>query len=223
MKKIVIVAIDGPSGSGKSTIAKILAKQLALLYIDTGAMYRSVALYCIKNKIDVSDKEAVKSALDLIKIDIDHIDDEQRIFLNGEDVTAIIRTQEIAKGASDVAQMEAVRTYLVDLQRQLGQKKSVIMDGRDIGTVVFPNADVKIYLDASVEDRCTRRCLELQRLGHDPDLDIIKKEIVERDYNDMNREFSPLRKSEDAILVDTSNTPLEEVVKKVKDLIGGVM
>lgn len=219
----MIVAIDGPSGSGKSTIAKILAKELELLYIDTGAMYRSVALYCIRNRIDIADTEAVRLALEFIKIDIEHVNGEQRIFLNGEDITSDVRTQEIAKGASDVAQIQEVRVYLVDLQRRLGEKKSVIMDGRDIGTVVFPNANIKIYLDASVDARCSRRCSELKELGHEPIQEIVEKEIIERDFNDMNREFSPLKKAEDAILVDTSNMLLEEVVQEVKNLILGVI
>ena len=191
MKKKISIAIDGPSAAGKSTIAKMVAKKENFIYIDTGAMYRSVAFYCIKNHID----------------------------LNDEDVSLQIRTDEVSLGASCVSKYQAVRTFLVDEQRKMAETGNVILDGRDIGTVVLPHADLKIYQIASVETRAKRRYLENKERGLEADLETIKKEIEQRDYQDMHRAISPLKKADDAIELDTSNMTLEEVVDQVLTLI----
>ena len=191
MKKKISIAIDGPSAAGKSTIAKMVAKKENFIYIDTGAMYRSVAFYCIKNHID----------------------------LNDEDVSLQIRTDEVSLGASCVSKYQAVRTFLVDEQRKVAETGNVILDGRDIGTVVLPHADLKIYQIASVETRAKRRYLENKERGLEADLETIKKEIEQRDYQDMHRAISPLKKADDAIELDTSNMTLEEVVDQVLTLI----
>ncbi|NLM12357.1 MAG: (d)CMP kinase [Epulopiscium sp.] len=213
------IAIDGPAGAGKSTIAKMIAKKLNIIYVDTGAMYRAVALYCINRGINCRDKESVEKILDQINIKILYIDNAQRILLNNEDVTDRIRTQEISQGASDVATLQAVRIKMVELQRNLAQNASVVMDGRDIGTHVLPNASLKIFLTASVEERANRRYKELIQNGIDCSLSKIKEEIEVRDKNDSCREFSPLRKAEDAIEIDTTGKTIEEVVNIIISLI----
>ena len=212
------IAIDGPSGTGKSTTAKILAKDLSFIYIDTGAMYRAVGLYCVKNNIDIEDEETIKNNLDNIDINIFYKDGTQEIELNHEIVSKEIRENHISHCASVVSQYKDVREKLVSLQQNLAKKNSVIMDGRDIGTVVLPDADLKIYLIASDEERAKRRYKELLEKGQDVEYDTILKELKERDYRDSHRENSPLKRADDAIELDNTNMTIEEVVNKVKEL-----
>ena len=215
MKKNISVAIDGPSAAGKSTIAKMVAKKENFIYIDTGAMYRCVAYYCLTQKIDLND-EAVEQAIEHIQI---RLTPDNKVYLNDEDVSNQIRQDQVSLGASCVSKYQVVRSFLVDEQRKMAKAGNVILDGRDIGTVVLPNADLKIYQIASVETRAKRRYLENLERGLDADLETIKKEIEERDYQDTHREISPLKKAEDAIELDTSSLTLEEVVEQVLTLI----
>ena len=212
------IAIDGPSGTGKSTTAKILAKDLSFIYIDTGAMYRAVGLYCVKNNIDIEDEETIKKNLDNIDINIFYKDGNQEIELNHEIVSKEIRENHISKCASVVSQYKDVREKLVSMQQELAKKNSVIMDGRDIGTVVLPDADLKIYLIASDEVRADRRYKELLEKGQDVEYDKILEELKERDYRDSHRENSPLKRADDAIELDNSNMTIEEVADKIKEL-----
>lgn len=213
------VAVDGPAGSGKSTIAKLIAKDMRLVYIDTGAMYRTVGLFCIKNKINTKNSEDVKRVLESIDMQIKLSDGNQKIFLHGEDVTDEIRTSEAGLAASDVAVIGEVREKLVKMQQKLAEGTSVIMDGRDIGTNVLPNALVKIFLVASVEVRAQRRCGELEKLGKPFDFNIIKKQIAERDKNDSTRRLNPLKKACDAVEVDTTFLSIDEVKEKIEEII----
>ena len=216
MKKNISVAIDGPSAAGKSTIAKMVAKKENFIYIDTGAMYRCVAYYCLTQKIDLNDEKAVEQAIEHIQI---RLTPGNKVYLNDEDVSNQIRQDQVSLGASCVSKYQVVRSFLVDEQRKMAKAGNVILDGRDIGTVVLPNADLKIYQIASVETRAKRRYLENLERGLDADLEKIKKEIEERDYQDTHREISPLKKAEDAIELDTSSLTLEEVVEQVLTLI----
>lgn len=216
MKKNISVAIDGPSAAGKSTIAKMVAKKENFIYIDTGAMYRCVAYYCLTQKIDLNDEKAVEQAIEHIQI---RLTPDNKVYLNDEDVSNQIRQDQVSLGASCVSKYQAVRSFLVDEQRKMAKAGNVILDGRDIGTVVLPNVDLKIYQIASVETRAKRRYLENLERGLDADLETIKKEIEERDYQDTHREISPLKKAEDAIELDTSSLTLEEVVEQVLTLI----
>lgn len=215
MKKISI-AIDGPSAAGKSTIAKIVAKKLDYVYIDTGAMYRCVGYYCLENNVDLHDENAVTQALDNIKIEMNSAN---QVFLNQEDVSAKIRHDCISMAASVVSTYQEVRNFLVLQQRQMASQGGVILDGRDIGTVVLPDAQLKIYQVASSKTRAKRRYLENLQRGLEADLDTIQKEIEQRDYQDMHRKISPLKKADDAIEIDTSDLSLEEVVDKVMELV----
>ncbi len=215
----ITIAIDGPAGAGKSTIAKMVSRKLGILYVDTGAMYRAVALYCLDHNIDYKDRQTVEKNVDDILIDLLYQDANQRVILNGEDVTERIRTQEVAKGASAVGALKSVRDKLLHIQKQLGAEHSVVMDGRDIGTHVLPQATTKIFLTASVEERAKRRCQELTNKGIKNDFNWILQEIQERDENDSTREHAPLRKAEDAVEIDTTGISLEEVVKKIIDLL----
>ncbi len=215
MKKISI-AIDGPSAAGKSTIAKIVAKKLDYVYIDTGAMYRCVGYYCLENNVDLHDENAVTQALDNIKIEMNSAN---QVFLNQEDVSAKIRHDRISMAASVVSTYQEVRNFLVLQQRQMASQGGVILDGRDIGTVVLPDAELKIYQVASSKTRAKRRYLENLQRGLEADLDTIQKEIEQRDYQDMHRKISPLKKADDAIEIDTSDLSLEEVVDKVMELV----
>lgn len=219
MKKNIVVAIDGPSAAGKSTIAKLVAKKEGFIYIDTGAMYRCVACYCLMQDVDLNDEKAVTDCLKNICI---HLTQDNKVFLNGKDVTEKIRTDEVSRGASIVSRYEAIRKFLVDSQREMAANGNVILDGRDIGTVVLPDADLKIYQIASVETRALRRYKENIERGMEANLDTIKKEIEERDYQDMNRTISPLKKADDAVVVDTSHLNLNEVVEVVLKLINKV-
>lgn len=216
---IFAIAIDGPSGSGKSTAAKALAKSLGITYIDTGAMYRSVGLFCIRNGVSTKDEKAVEGILDKVFITFKIDNGTRRIFLNGEDVTDTIRTQEIGMAASDVGAIAAVRAKLVELQQKMAEEQSVVMDGRDIGTVVLKDAKVKIYLDASVEERTRRRMGELAQKGIESDFATIKAEIEERDYNDTHRKVTPLRRADDAVEVITDGMTVDEVNDKLLKIV----
>ena len=212
------IAVDGPAGAGKSTIAKKVAKELSFIYVDTGAMYRSMALYFMRNGIAKEDEAAISDACKTVEVSIAYENGEQQVLLNGENVSKEIRKEEVGKMASATSVYKEVRTKLVELQQKLAADKDVIMDGRDIGTCVLPNAQVKIYLTASVETRAERRYQELQEKGAACDLEVIKKDIADRDYQDMHREISPLKQAEDAILVDSSDMGIEEVVETIKNI-----
>ncbi len=218
MSKINI-AIDGPAGAGKSTIAKSLAKSRNMVYVDTGAMYRAIGLYCSRKGINGNDEAAVVGELDNINVSLAYENGEQVVYLNGENVNGFIRTTEAGNMASAVSVYPKVRAKMVELQQGLAKTTSVVMDGRDIGTVVLPNAEVKIYLTASSAVRAKRRYDELTAKGMTCDLATLQKEIEERDYRDMNRETSPLRQAEDAVLLDTSELNIEEVVAEMQKII----
>ncbi len=217
--KIYSIAIDGPAGSGKSTIAKILSEKLGIIYVDTGAMYRTVALYCIENGISTTDGEAVNKALNDIILGIEMEDGVQRMILNGRDVTSLIRTAEVGQGASDVGTFVPVRDRLVEMQQKLAKQISVVMDGRDIGTVVLPNAEVKIYLNARVEERAKRRLKDFEAQGKTDTLEAVIEQIRQRDRNDMTREYNPLRKADDAVEIDTTGMTIEEVADAVLKIV----
>lgn len=206
------IAIDGPAGAGKSTIAKLASKRLNYIYVDTGALYRSIALYFIQNNLDITDEKIVEQGCDNIDIKLQFIDGNQEVFLNGSKVTTEIRNEEVGNMASVMAAKKIVRDKLITLQREIAAANDVIMDGRDIGTNVLPNAEVKIFLTASIENRANRRYQELLKKGDTPDFEAIKNDIEKRDYQDMNREIAPLKQAEDAIYLDTSNMSIEEVV-----------
>jgi cytidylate kinase len=212
------IAIDGPAGSGKSTVAKIIAEKMGIIYVDTGAMYRAVALFCIRNGVNTTDEAAVNMLLPKIKIRIVLEYGVQKIFLEDEDVSGKIRTQEVGQGASDVGLILEVREKLVEIQRDLAKGTSVIMDGRDIGTNVLTNAQVKIYLNASVEERAKRRLGELEGNGIKADIDEVRKQILFRDKNDMTREHNPLKKADDAIELDTTNMDINQVVSEIIEI-----
>ncbi len=209
------VAIDGPAGAGKSTIAKLVAKKKGYIYVDTGAMYRGLAIHFLKKKADPEDRQAVAEACRDAEVTIGYEDGVQQIYLNGEDVTGMLRTEEVGNMASKTSAIPEVREKLLELQRSLAREKDVIMDGRDIGTNILPNADVKIYLTASVETRARRRYDELKEKGTDCSLDEIARDIRERDERDMTREIAPLKKAEDAILVDSSDMTIQQVVDEI--------
>lgn len=217
---MISVAIDGPSGAGKSTIARRVSELLSFIYVDTGALYRTVGLYMAENGVgNTKDAEAVTAKLGEVEVDIRFIEGEQRVFLNGEDVSGRIRTPEMAMHASNVSAIPAVRAFLLDMQRELARKNNVIMDGRDIGTVVLPDAEVKIFLTASVEARAKRRLLEHEARGEQISFEELVKAIETRDYNDSHRAAAPLRQAEDAILVDTTALSLEESVEAIVSII----
>lgn len=209
------IAIDGPAGSGKSTAAKEVAKRLGMVYVDTGAMYRTVALACRKAGVATADEAAAFSVLNGIDMRIEPGQGGQRIFLDGKDVTAEIRTPEIGKGASEVAAFQKVRERLVEIQQELAREYPVVMDGRDIGTVVLPDAELKIYLDAGVEERAKRRQGELREQGKTEELTAVMEKIRQRDEADKSREHSPLRMAKDAILLDSTGMSAEEVVQAI--------
>lgn len=216
---IINVAIDGPAGAGKSTIARAASKTLGFIYVDTGAMYRAAALYALNSGIDCDDEEKVTGCLENIDIELSYVDGEQRIFLNGEDVSDKIRTAKVSMGASAVAKNGAVRKKLVSIQQNIAKKNNVIMDGRDIGTCVLPDADLKIFLTASVDARAKRRYDELVLKGEKQSIDEVREDIIKRDKNDSERKNSPLRRAEDAVLVDTSDMTLEESIESIVSLI----
>ena len=212
--KNIIVAIDGPAGAGKSTVSQIAADKLGFTYIDTGAMYRAVAYKALQQKAEVTD-ELIISVLPDIEITLKFENAKTKVFADGKEITAEIRTPEINKIVSKVATLVPVREKLTELQRKMGQNENVLMDGRDIGTFVFPNADVKIFLTASVEERARRRYEELKAKGFDVDLKEIEKDIAKRDKLDSEREMAPLKKADDAILLDTTGLSIDEVVEKI--------
>lgn len=212
--KNIIVAIDGPAGAGKSTVSQIAADKLGFTYIDTGAMYRAVAYKALQQKTEVTD-ELIISVLPDIEITLKFENAKTKVFADGKEITADIRTPEINKIVSKVAALVPVREKLTELQRKMGEKENVLMDGRDIGTFVFPNADVKIFLTASVEERARRRYEELKAKGFDVDLKEIEKDIAKRDKLDSEREMAPLKKADDAILLDTTGLSIDEVVEKI--------
>lgn len=209
------IAIDGPAGAGKSTIAKAAAKKLGFIYVDTGAMYRAMAVYFLDRGIGSQEKEKIREACNSAEITIRHEDGRQQVFLNGENVSGRIRTQEVGEMASRISVYLPVREKLVKLQQQLAKTSQVIMDGRDIGTCVLPDAQAKIYLTASTRVRAERRLKELLEKGLECSLEEIEEEIKERDYRDMHREQSPLRQAEDAVLLDTSQMDPEQVTERI--------
>ena len=209
------IAIDGPAGAGKSTIARKVAEKLSFIYVDTGAMYRSMALYFIRHDIAAQDEEKIAAACPDIDVSIVYQDGEQQVVLNGENVNGLIRTEQVSMMTSDTSKYPVVREKLLSLQRGLAEKENVIMDGRDIGTCVLPNADVKIYLTASAAERARRRYKEQTERGVDCDIKEIERDIIARDEQDMNREVAPLRQAEDAVLVDSSDMTIDQVVDEI--------
>ena len=213
------IAIDGPAGAGKSTIAKMAAKKLDFIYVDTGAMYRVMALYFLRREIDAKDEKKIAEACEHINVTIAYQEGEQQVLLNGENVNAFIRTEEVSMMTSNTSKYPAVREKLLYLQRELAAANNVIMDGRDIGTCVLPDAELKIYLTASASERAKRRYLEQKERGVESDLAQIERDIIARDEQDMNREIAPLKQAEDAIYLDTSDMTIEEVVTKIVSLV----
>jgi len=216
---MISVAIDGPAGAGKSTIAKMVSKELGYIYVDTGALYRSIGYYVLKNGGDIDNADSVVSFLPEIQVEIKFIDGVQHVFVNDEDVSDKIRTEEVSQAASKASAIPVVRAFLLDLQRSFAKKYNIVMDGRDIGTVVLPDATVKIFLTASAEERANRRYLEQKERGYDVNYDDILADIKERDYRDMNREIAPLKCADDAIYLDTSPNTREQSIKQVLEII----
>lgn len=216
---MISVAIDGPSGAGKSTLAKRLAKELGYLYVDTGAMYRSIGLFALRQGVDPKDEAAVTALLPQIQIELRYVNGAQRVLLCGEDVSEAIRAEEVGMATSAVSAHPPVRAFLLELQRGMARTHDILMDGRDIGTVILPNASVKIFLTTSAEARATRRFRELQEKGVDTDFETVLEDIRRRDYQDSHRATAPLRQAEDAVLVDTSEMDLEESFQALKSLI----
>lgn len=215
------IAIDGPAGAGKSTIARRAAEELGFLYVDTGAMYRAVALYMIQNKIPADDQAAVAEACRDADISLRYKGGAQQVYLNGENVSGLIRSAEVSRNTSVISGYPEVRAKLLGLQRETAAAHDVVMDGRDIGTSILPDAQLKIYLTASIHTRALRRFEELKEKGTDCSLPEIEKEIEERDYRDMHREAAPLKRAEDAVLIDSSDLTIEEVTQKVVGLVRG--
>ena len=209
------IAIDGPAGAGKSTIAKKVAKELSFIYVDTGAMYRAMAYFLLQQNIEGSDEKAIEESCCRARISIEYHNGEQVVLLNGKNVNPYLRSEEVGNMASVSSANPKVRQQLLMLQRTLAQENDVVMDGRDIGTTILPNAQVKIYLTASADTRARRRSLELTEKGIPCDLEEIRRDIIERDERDMNREVSPLRQADDAVLVDSSNMTIEEVADRI--------
>ena len=214
-----VVAVDGPAGAGKSTVSKLIAARLGLTYIDTGAMYRAVALKFLESRAELSEAAIIDAARD-VDIDLNYVDGKLKVLLDGRDVSAEIRTPEVSKVVSPVAKVGFVRERLTELQRKMAARGGVIMDGRDIGTVVLPNADVKIFLTATVAERARRRFEELKAKGFDVTLDEIEKDIATRDKIDSEREIAPLKQADDAILLDTTGLSIDEVADAIAKLIG---
>ncbi|MCR4654253.1 MAG: (d)CMP kinase [Eubacterium sp.] len=209
------IAIDGPAGAGKSTVAKRVAAELGFIYVDTGAMYRAMGLYFLDNGVDTDDEAAVNASLDGAEVTLEIVDGNQVVFLNGKDVNGRIRTEEAGMMASKTSAYAENRKKLVAMQQKIAASQNVVMDGRDIGTVVLPDAPLKIYLTASTRTRAERRYKELLEKGQEADLAAIEKDIEQRDYQDMHREHSPLRRADDAVLVDSSDLNIDEVVQKI--------
>lgn len=218
MKKTYNIAIDGPAGAGKSTIARRVAGELGFIYVDTGAMYRAMALCFLRMGADLKDQELVGEQCGKIKVDIRYVDGVQQVLLNGENVTDQLRAEEVGNAASTISAYPAVRAALLELQRNLAASSNVIMDGRDIGTLVLPDADCKIYLTASTRVRAVRRYKELEAKGEIRSLEEIEKDIIDRDNRDMNRDTAPLRQAEDAVYLDASAMTIDQVVERIKEL-----
>ncbi len=219
MEKIINVAVDGPAGAGKSTASRLAAKAMGFIYVDTGALYRTVGVNALRKGINTKDKQGVADSLDGLSVDLVFENGEQKVLLNGEDVSAAIRTPEASMAASDVSSVKQVRDFLFDLQRDIAAKNNCLMDGRDIGTVVLPDAQVKIFLTASPEERAKRRCLELESKGTPQKYEDVLAEINERDYNDSHREIAPLKPAEDSVLLDTTGIDLDGVVAKITEIV----
>ncbi len=212
---MINIAIDGPAGAGKSTIAKLVAKKLGYIYVDTGAMYRAIAYDLLKNGIDPEDEEALKAELTKIDVALSYEGDTQIVLLNGENVNGFIRTEEVGNMASKSSAKPEVRAALLELQRDMAKKNNVVMDGRDIGTNILPDAQVKIYLTASSKERANRRYKELIEKGMEADLEKIEADIIDRDNRDMNREIAPLKQAEDAEYLDSSDMTIDQVVEHI--------
>ena len=207
------IAIDGPAGAGKSSIAKILAKRMGYIYVDTGALYRAVGYFVVSRNISTTNPDAVVACLDSVDVQMKYVDGQQRVFTNGEDVTDKIRTAEISMAASNVSAIPKVREFLFDLQQDIAKNNNVVMDGRDIGTVVLPNADVKIFLTASPEERAKRRYKELIEKGQSAVFEEVLADVITRDHNDSTRATAPLKQADDAVLIDTSDLDFEQSVE----------
>ncbi len=216
---MISIAIDGPGGAGKSTIAKALAKKLGFIYVDTGALYRAIGLYMINNGVDLKNADAVTEKLDEVKVELKYVNGEQRVLLCGDDVSEDIRKPEVSMAASDVSAIPAVRDFLLGLQRKMASENNVIMDGRDIGTVVLPNAQIKLFLTASAEERAMRRYKELIEKGKKVEYETVYKELCERDYQDSHREVAPLKPADDSTIIDTTGNDLEKSVQVLMDFI----
>ncbi len=214
MKKLVI-AIDGPAASGKSTTSKLIARRLGYLYVDTGAMYRAMTLKVLEQKIDLEDQTAIGQLARHTKISLVHINNELRVLLDGRDVTRAIRSQQVTKSVSAISMIDAVREVMVREQRRMGTEGGIVLEGRDIGTVVFPNADLKVFMVADVEKRASRRQKDLEKQGVEVSLEDLKQEIIERDRKDSKRNISPLRKADDAIVIDTSDLTVDQQVELI--------
>ena len=215
----MIVAIDGPAGTGKGTVAKLISERLDFVYIDTGAMYRCITLKMIRERISLNEEEKIKDLLERTKITFKNLSDKQHVYLDGEDVSDLIRKPNVNELVSPVSAIKIIRIKMVELQRKLGEEGNVIMEGRDITTVVFPNAEVKIYLDAKLEIRAERRYKELIARGNDITYEDTLESIRKRDKNDMEKEMGALKIAEDAVVIDTSNMTIEEVYDKIKEII----
>lgn len=220
MSRTIQIAIDGPSGAGKSTMARLLAQQLRFVYVDTGAMYRAVGLFAQRAGVEEEEIEAILPMLNEIQIDIQYVDGNQRIFLGGEDVSEAVRTEKSGRYASAVSALPAVRQFLLGLQRRLAENQNVIMDGRDIGTVILPQAQVKIFLTASPEERARRHFAELRQKGQPADYDQVYQDLLERDQRDSRRTAAPLRPAADAVTLDATAYSLEETLERMKQIIG---
>ncbi len=216
---VINVAIDGPGGAGKSTSARAAAKELGFIYVDTGALYRAVGVNALRNNINTRDADAVAASIEGISVDLVFENGEQKVLLNGEDVSSEIRTPPASMAASDVSAVPAVRAFLFDLQRDIASRNSCIMDGRDIGTVVLPHAQVKIFLTASAEERAQRRFVELQAKGSTVSYQSVLDELIERDYNDSHREIAPLKPAEDSVVLDTTGVSLEDQIASIINII----
>ncbi len=216
---MISVAIDGPSGAGKSSISKTVAKKLGFIHVDTGALYRALAYTFIKNGINLGDEISIENLLKTTNVKIKHINGVQSVFVNDENITGSIRTEEVSMGASNISKMPIIRSFLLGLQRQIAAENNVIMDGRDIGTVVLPNADVKIFLTASPQKRAERRYKELLEKNENIVYNDIIEDIIKRDYQDEHREIAPLKPAEDSVLVDTSDLNFDESVQKITEVI----
>ncbi len=213
------IAIDGPAGAGKSTIARKLASELGYIYVDTGALYRAIGYFCLSRGVDVEDETAVMGTIFGLRIELRFVDMEQRVFLNDVDVTAKIRTEAVSMAASAVSALPAVRTFLLDLQRDIAANNNVVMDGRDIATVILPNADVKIFLTASPEDRARRRYEQLIGKGVSADYAAVLADLQKRDYDDSHREVAPLKPADGAIFVDTTGNELETSIEILSNIV----